>query len=285
MNKIGLVANLEKPRALLLAKKLLRRLKGRTVLLEEELGFQLGIKRNVFPLSGLARKVDVIIVLGGDGTVLRVVRHIHPAEVKILPINLGRLGFLTSLSPQNLDVSLRQILRGKSTVSRRTTLEVEIRRSGGRRIKHIALNDVVVSRKAFSRAAEMDLRVNGEFLNSYYGDGMIFSSPTGSTAYSLSAGGPIIAPDSDVFAITPICPHTLSNRSVVVDDGSVAELRPTTEPEGLVVTIDGQVLVELQRRDVIFVKRGRYQVKLVTLPGHSYFDILRRKLKWSGMSH
>jgi len=131
----------------------------------------------------------------------------------------------------------------------------------------------------------MDLRVNGEFLNSYYGDGMIVSTPTGSTAYSLSAGGPIIAWDADVFAITPICPHALSNRSVVVNDRSVVELKPMSEVEGLVVTIDGQVLVELQRRDVIFVKKSAYQVKLVTLPTHSYFDILRRKLKWSGTSH
>ena len=285
MKKIGLVANLEKPRALLLAKKLLRRLAGRTVLLEEELGYQLRATRNVCPLSELARKVDVIIVLGGDGTVLRVVRHIYPAQTKLLPVNLGRLGFLTSLLPKHLDVSLRQILRGRYAVSRRKTLEVEIRRAGGRRIKHVVLNDVVISRKAFSRAAEMDLRVNGEFLNSYYGDGMIVSTPTGSTAYSLSAGGPIISWDADVFAITPICPHTLSNRSVVVNDRSVVELKPTSEVEGLVVTIDGQVLVELQRRDVILVKRSGYQVKLVTLPTHSYFDILRRKLKWSGTSH
>jgi NAD+ kinase len=113
---------------------------------------------------------------------------------------------------------------------------------------------------------------------------MIFSSPTGSTAYSLSAGGPIIALNSDVFAITPICPHTLSNRSVVVDDGSVVQLKPTSEAEGLIVTIDGQVLVELQRKDIILVRRSKFQVKLVTLPRHSYFDILRKKLKWSGSS-
>lgn len=285
MKRIGLVANLEKPRALLLAKKLLRRLKGRTVLLEEELGGQLRVTRNVHSLTELARKVDLIIVLGGDGTVLRVVRHIHPAETKLLPINLGRLGFLTSLSPKDMNGALGPILRGKFEVSRRKTLEVEIRRAGNRRIRHVVLNDVVISRKAFSRAAEMDLRVNGEFLNSYFGDGMIISTPTGSTAYSLSAGGPIIAPGSDVFAVTPICPHTLSNRSVVVNDRSVVELRPMSAPEGLVVTIDGQVLVELQRKDVILVRRSNYQVKLVTLPAHSYFDILRRKLKWSGMSH
>lgn len=285
MKKIGLVANLEKPRALLLAKKLLRRLRGHAVLLEEELGYQLRAARNVHPLSELARKTDVLIVLGGDGTVLRVVRQIYPAQTKLLPVNLGRLGFLTSLLPKHLDSSLRRILRGDHAVSRRKTLEVEIRRAGGRRIKHVVLNDVVISRKAFSRAAEMDLRVNGEFLNSYYGDGMIVSTPTGSTAYSLSAGGPIIAWDADVFAITPICPHALSNRSVVVNDRSVVELKPMSEVEGLVVTIDGQVLVELQRRDVIFVKKSAYQVKLVTLPTHSYFDILRRKLKWSGTSH
>ncbi len=285
MKKIGLVANLEKPRALLLARKLLRQLPGRSVLLEEELGYQLHATRNIHPLSELARKVGLIIVLGGDGTVLRVVRHIYPAETKILPVNLGRLGFLTSLLPTRLGSSLAPILKGRFAVSRRKTLEVEIRRAVGRRIKHVVLNDVVISRKAFSRVAEMDLCVNGEFLNSYYGDGMIISTPTGSTAYALSAGGPIVAPDSDVFTVTPICPHTLSNRSVVVNDRSVVEIRPRSQAEGLVVTIDGQVLVELQRRDIILVRRSKYQVKLVTLPTHSYFDILRRKLKWSGTSH
>ena len=285
MKRIGLVANLEKSRALVMARKILRTFNGRRFILEEELGYQLRQTKNSLPLSEMARKVGLIIVLGGDGTVLRVVRHIYPAETKILPVNLGRLGFLTSILPNQLNSSLTPILKGRFAVSRRKTLEVEIRRAGGRRIKHVVLNDVVITRKAFSRAAEMDLRVNGEFLNSYYGDGMIISTPTGSTAYSLSAGGPIIAPDSDVFAVTPICPHTLSNRSVVVNDRSVVELKPASQAEGLVVTIDGQVLVELQRRDVILVRRSKYQVKLVTLPTHSYFDILRRKLKWSGTSH
>jgi NAD+ kinase len=284
MKKIGLVANLEKPRALVLARQILKSLKGVRFLLEEELGFRLRSPKHALPLSEMARKVDLIIVLGGDGTVLRVVRHVYPTVIPILPVNLGRLGFLTSLSPNDLTQNVGQILRGRREVSSRKTLEVEIRRAGGRRIRHVVLNDVVVSRKAFSRVAEMDLWVNGEFLNSYYCDGMIFSTPTGSTAYSLSAGGPIIALNSDVFAITPICPHTLSNRSVVVDDRSVVQLRPTSEAEGLIVTIDGQVLVELQQKDVILVRRSRFQVKLVTLPRHSYFDILRRKLKWSGTS-
>jgi NAD+ kinase len=235
----------------------------------------------VLPAPRLAKAVDLLLVFGGDGTMLRVTREMEGSRTPILGINAGRLGFLTAISSKELAPALGKVLAGQISVESRPLLVAE-GNAQGRPICFHGLNDAVISRGSASRMIELEVSVDGAYLTSYRCDGLIIASPTGSTAYSLSAGGAIISPTSEVFALTPICPHTLSNRPIVLDMRSRIEVRVASGKVETAVTVDGQVDAALSTGDVVSIRRSRREVRLVHLEGNSFFETLRRKLHWSG---
>lgn len=233
-------------------------------------------------LKEMGKAADLVIVLGGDGTILRVARELEGSAAPILGVNLGNLGFLTSVRGDKLASAVRDVLRAEYHVSERQTLQATLVRSGKRKEAHRALNDVVVSRSAFSRIVRLRLSVDGELLTEYVCDGMIFATATGSTAYSLSAGGPIMVPTARALIITPICPHALSNRSVIAGENSVVRCQVMSAASELLLTVDGQVQLQMEVGDEVEVRQSSRTVHLVTPKNHSYFEVLREKLKWSG---
>jgi NAD+ kinase len=228
----------------------------------------------------LPAQVDLLIVLGGDGTLLAAARSVGEHCVPILPVNLGGLGFLTSVTLEELYPILEQALEGKSRISERVMLEAEVLRSGKTIGRHRALNDVVLNKGALARMIDLDLHIDGGFVCSYRADGLIVSTPTGSTAYSLAAGGPIIYPVVEAFVITPICPHTLTHRPLVIPNTARIEIDIRASEETVYLTMDGQVGVELQRTDHVVATKAPHTLRLVRPPQKTYFEILHSKLKW-----
>jgi NAD+ kinase len=227
----------------------------------------------------LADVSDLLIVLGGDGTLLAAARAAAERRVPILPVNLGGLGFLTSVTREELYPLLEQVLAGQHHVSERVMLQAEVFRAGKRIETHRALNDAVLNKGAVARMIDLDLRIDGDFVSKYRADGLIVSTPTGSTAYSLSAGGPIIHPVVAAFVITPICPHTLSDRPLVVPDTAVIEVE-WAEGEAAYVTLDGQIGIDLKPSDRVRVTKAPETIFLVRAPKKTYYEVLRNKLGW-----
>ena len=234
--------------------------------------------------SDLARHSDLIVVLGGDGTLLSIARFIADREVPLLGINLGGLGFLTEATTEDALPALSRVLDGDYQVDRRITLEAELLgpNSGAkpgvdRRFR--ALNDVVINKRAQGRVLELDVVADGEWFCSYRADGLIVATPTGSTAYALSAGGPIVFPTLHAVVLAPICPHTLSNRPVVVPDTVEVEVRVKASDHDATLTADGQEAALLGAADTVRIRKGKSTVALVRSP-HSYFEIWRDKLRW-----
>jgi NAD+ kinase len=223
---------------------------------------------------------DLLIVLGGDGTLLAAARLLGDRNVPILPVNLGGLGFLTSVTLDDLYPVLEQAIKGQARYSERVMLESRVLRQGKPVHCARALNDAVLNKAALARIIDLDVRVNGEFVNTFKADGLIVATPTGSTAYSLSAGGPIIYPIVSAFVITPICPHTLTNRPVVIPDTAKIEIAFAAGETPIYLTVDGQVGVELQANDVVSLNAAAEKLRLVRPQGKSYFSVLRDKLKW-----
>ncbi len=233
-------------------------------------------------LEDLGPRADLVIVLGGDGTLLRAVRQLGDATPPVLGINLGHLGFLTGVSCDSIAEKLPPILAGQFRLSERHMLETFLVRQGERVAIHPALNDAVIARGAFTRVVRLEVHLDGELLTEYICDGMIFASATGSTAYSLSAGGPILLPTTRAFVITPICPHALSDRSVIAGRNAVARCRVTDAAGELLLTVDGQTQLGLEVGDEIEVRRAPRTVKMALPEDLNFFDLLRQKLKWSG---
>ncbi len=229
----------------------------------------------------LTYQVDLLIVFGGDGTMLRVARDVAGSNTPVLGINVGGLGFLTAASSQDLAPALEDVWSGRFVVEPRSLIEAT-GESQGKAVHQIALNDFVISRGTVPRLIELEVSVDDAVLTRYRGDGLILSSPTGSTAYSLAAGGAIVCPSAEVFALTPICPHTLSNRSVIVSLNSAVEVKILSPRVEAVLSADGQVQVHLGGGDRVSVRRSQRTVKLVRLIGGSFFETLRQKLHWSG---
>jgi len=254
--------------------------RGLSVLCDKETGLCLPAAGREHTREELAATADLLIVLGGDGTLLAVARSLGEHSVPILPINLGGLGFLTSVKLDELYPILEEVLQGRNRVSERTLLEAEVIRDGATSVKHRALNDAVLNKGALSRIIDLDLFVNGDFVSTFKADGLIVSTPTGSTAYSLAAGGPIVHPKVDAFIITPICPHTLTNRPLVIPDSSRIEVTFRAADEPVYLTIDGQIGVKLQRADHISISRAPNSLRLVRPARHTYYEVLRNKLKW-----
>jgi NAD+ kinase len=229
-------------------------------------------------LAGVAP--DFVIVLGGDGTLLSTARCVARAEIPILGVNLGSLGFLTEVKQEEIEQVLEEVDAARSELSLRPMLHCQVLREGKCVATHDALNEVVMNQSAVARITDFDVRVNGIFVANYKADGLIISTPTGSTAYSLAAGGPILSPDVAAFVITPVASHALTNRPLVVKDTAIIEARILVTREQAFLTVDGQVGTPLVDDDVVICKKSEYKVKLFKFAGRSFFDVLRTKLKW-----
>jgi NAD+ kinase len=223
---------------------------------------------------------DLLIVLGGDGTLLSAGRLAAERRVPILAVNLGGMGFLTTVPQDELYSILDEIFSGQHRVSERVMLESEIVRAGAVIRRQIALNDAVLNKAALARIMDLELRVDGEYVTTYKSDGLILSTPTGSTAYSLAAGGPIVYPTVEAFVVTPICPHTLTNRPLVIPDSATIEVEFRAGDDAVFLTLDGQIGIELVRGDHIRVRKAAEKLLLVRPAKKTYYEILRNKLKW-----
>jgi len=223
---------------------------------------------------------DLLIVLGGDGTLLSAARLAAERGVPILAVNLGGLGFLTTVSQDEIYSILEELFSGKHRVSERVMLEAEIIRAGSVIRRQIALNDAVLNKAALARIMDLELRVDGEYVTTYKSDGLILSTPTGSTAYSLAAGGPIVYPTVEAFVVSPICPHTLTNRPIVIPDSATIEIDFKAGDDAVFLTLDGQIGIELVRGDHIRVRKAEKKLMLVRPSKKTYYQILRNKLKW-----
>jgi NAD+ kinase len=236
---------------------------------------------NVVDRNLLAMKCDLAIVVGGDGTLLNAARSLAEPGVAVLGVNLGRLGFLVDVSPEDMTRQLAQIFAGDYTQEERTLLHASVTREGQPIDDSSALNDVTIHKKDIARMIELDTWINGHFLNTNRSDALIVATPTGSTAYALSGGGPILHPGLEAITLVPICPHTLSNRPIVVNDDSRIEIVIHEGTLQAQISCDGQVNLTLDPGDRVTVRKHDHSLRLIHPPGHDYFDILRRKLRWS----
>ena len=228
----------------------------------------------------VAEGCDLLIVFGGDGTLLAAARSLRGREIPLFPVNLGGLGFLTAISVDAVCPELERALRGEHRIGTRRMLHCEVLRDGVRTAAYEALNDVVLTKASIARMIDLDAFVDRHFVCAYKADGLIVCTPTGSTAYSLSAGGPIIFPRVGALCLTPICPHMLTNRPVLVPDNSVIRVQ-SRGPEGSVfLTIDGQVGTPIHEGDTIVFRSSNYSLRLIRPPHQMFFDVLRQKLKW-----
>ncbi|MDE3066362.1 MAG: NAD(+)/NADH kinase [Verrucomicrobiota bacterium] len=273
IKRVGLIGNPEKAEGKAVLRRVVRLIEraGRRAVCDAD-------------AAALARRTDLLLVFGGDGTLLRVAREIAGAATPLLGVNIGSLGFLTAVPSSDLPRALRQVWNGEFKYEDRALLQVA-GRAEGRAFDKTALNDVVVSRGAVSRLIGLDVSVDGESVTHYRCDGLIVSSPTGSTAYSLAAGGPAIYPTAEVVVVTPICPHALSNRPLVLPLDAVIRIQPAHPKLATTfLSVDGQSIAELGAGDAVTIRRSRRVVRLVHLAGDSFWITLRHKLHWRGAS-
>ena len=279
--KIGIVSKPRKEDAGHILFELVKWLrdKGTEPLMDQETASLIEIT-SPYSRQDIAALSEFVIVLGGDGTLLSVARLIGARGTPILGVNLGSLGFLTEVTLDEMYPLLEDILLGKMIIDERGMLEAAIRREGQEIAKYTVLNDVVINKGALARMILMETRVDGWLLNTYRADGLIISTPTGSTAYSLSAGGPIVYPTVGAVIISPICPHTLTNRPIVVPDDAAIEVTLLTEDEDVLVTLDGQEGHQIKFMDTVAIKKIKGTTKLILSPKKDYYQILRQKLRW-----
>ncbi len=253
--------------------------RGAQPVMEAETGRRLGACPSP-ALADLPAHSDLLIVLGGDGTLLSVARAIGSRDVPILGVNLGGLGFLTEVALDEMFPALEKILAGQYRIHRRMMLKARIQRNGACVAEQCVLNDVVFNKSALARIFALEVLVDGTYLTTFQSDGLIVSTPTGSTAYSLSAGGPIVFPSLDSILLTPICPHTLTNRPILLPVGSTIEVRLRSQHRDVFLTFDGQVGLAFQENDLAIIQRAEHTVPLIQSPFKTYFEVLRTKLKW-----
>ena len=281
MKTIGIIAKKGRSEARELTKQICSWCaeRGLSVYIEKDLNIITNQAQRVDPLD-LILSVEAVVVLGGDGTLLSVARIPGSEKVLIVPVNLGGLGFLTEIRADEIFTLLEQIVSGRYTIDSRMLLEVVLFRNGTQHETYRILNDVVINKGAMARIIDLETTVNGLYLNTFKSDGLIMCTPTGSTAYSLSAGGPIIYPSLRCISITPICPHTLTNRPIILPDDSVIQIRLKSEHEDVFLTMDGQIGIRLQKDDYIEVKKSASSMSLVKSPFCDYFEVLKEKLRW-----
>ena len=232
----------------------------------------------------ISQQADLLIVLGGDGTLLSVAQAAHPYNIPILAVNLGSLGFLAEISIDELYPTLENILAGKFEIENRMLLNACIWRNGEKVEDHNVLNDVVINKGAVARVINLQVLVNGQYMTSYRADGLIIATPTGSTAYSLSAGGPIIHPSMHTLVLSPICPFTLTNRSILIPDQSVIQVKLAAEYDDVRVTLDGQEGYDMRAGDILEIKKTKTSLQLIRGPNKNYYQILRDKLHWGSQN-
>lgn len=280
IRNVGLVINYRKKKPVLFGKELVKWFaqKGIRTYAPVEDGRVLEMEA-LSILPNLGNNVDCVIVLGGDGTFLRAARLMAPYGVPILGINLGTMGFLTEIEVGEAEESLEQLIRGQYLLEDRMMLEAKVVREGQVINSFVGLNDVVINKGPLARINTLEVYIDQEFATVYKSDGIIISSPTGSTAYSLSAGGPIVYPEVDVIILTPICPHTLHSRPMVIPSHKTIRVNIVYQQSGSSLTIDGQHCSEVLNGDVIVVGKAAYYARLVRLKKFAFFDVLREKLK------
>ena len=281
-NKIGLIAHTGKAGVAELTRTLSQELEraGLTVLLEANTAALAGLPAGR-TIPELGHEADLLVVLGGDGTILHLVGQLGDDIKPVFGINIGALGFLTCSNSSAHVEAVECIAAGKMVFSERTLLDVVVRHRGDKVSRMTGLNDVVLSRGEVSRLIRLQTRVNGEVLTEFNADGLIVATPTGSTAYSLSAGGPILAPESGAFVITPICPHVLTNRSIIVDEDAIIEIEVTEREYPVFLTVDGREPLKIETGTRVEIKKSGRVLPLASLPGVSFFGVVRQKLKWS----
>ena len=293
---IGLVAHPEKPGVSALVQALRREFaaRGATLLMASATARLIGEPAEAgTSIVGLGERCELLVVLGGDGTILRAVHALGRRLRPVLGINLGRLGFLTCFGSADYRTAVDCVMNERYRHSSSTLWRAEIIRANpppaaGNSAavvepgQHWGLNDAVISRGSLSRLIQLETRINGALLTQYSADGLIVATPTGSTAYSLSAGGPLLSPDSGVFVVTPICPHTLSNRSVIVADDACVDVRIRGGQAEVFLTVDGQRGITLAPGDTVRIRRAAERLPLATLPDLPFFELARRKLQWNG---
>jgi NAD+ kinase len=278
--KINIVCKRQNERAMALARTVIERYgESITISLDEDSARSTGYGR-FFDLENVADDVDLIIVLGGDGTLLSAARQVRGRDVPILGVNLGSLGFLTEVSLEELPDILPRIITGNYRVSTRTMLDVTVRREGDDVFALSLLNDAVITKDALARIIDIETCVDDQYLTTFRGDGLIVSTPTGSTGYSLAAGGPILHPSLEHAVLTPICPHMLTNRPIILPKDAVIRARLMSTDERVILTLDGQVGFPLEYKDEVIVTKSRFAVNLVRSDTREYFAVLRTKLKW-----
>jgi len=287
IKRIGIVLKPHQPDALKTICELVEWLGKRGIALSggpeierEQIEHATGCSVETVAVDKLPSSVDLILVLGGDGTMIATARMIGDREVPVMGVNFGGLGYLAEFRIEELYTALEAILAGNYRLDRRVMLAVELLRGNDPVTTHQVLNDVVINKSALARIIEIEAYLNQQFVNSFRADGLIISTPTGSTAYNLSAGGPVIFPSMNAVVITPICPFTLSNRPIVVPDDAVIELRLKTEQEDVALTLDGQEGFPLKVENRVVIRKSRTTFNLVQPMNRNYFDVLRDKLRW-----
>lgn len=281
---IGLIAHTGKAGAAELVRKVCEEFAQHSleVVVEQKTAALAGIPPGR-PVEELGQAADLIMVLGGDGTILNTVAQMGDAIKPIFGLNIGSLGFLTCAGSAEYREAVACIAQGKITFSERAMLDIHLDPVGPATEQRLrCLNDAVFSRGELSRLIRLTVRVDGESLTEFNADGLIIATPTGSTAYSLSAGGPILAPESGSLVITPICPHTLTNRSVIVDDSAQIEVEATERDYPVYLTLDGRAPVRIETGSIVRVRKAAQSLPLAALPGVSFFSVVRQKLKWRG---
>jgi NAD+ kinase len=280
INSVGIVSKPNVQAAVALVPRLLQWLheRGIAARLDEATAFYGG--GSGIPRADVPEGCDLVIVLGGDGTLLSAVRAIGRREIPLFPVNLGSLGFLTAITVDELFPELERALRGEHRIAKRRLMNTEVVRDGKTVGTFDALNDAVLTKADIARMIDLDVYVDEQLVCAYKADGLIICTPTGSTAYSLSAGGPIIFPSVPALCLTPICPHMLTNRPVLVPDSSRIRVISRGPDESVYLTIDGQVGIPIRERDTLICHSTEYALHLIRPPRQMFFDVLRQKLKW-----
>ncbi len=287
MMKFGIIANIKKNRVIDVVVPFIEWLLSRKqqVMIDQTLQDLIQFKEphiQVVPVTVLSGKSDCVIAMGGDGTMLTAARLVGKLEKPILGINLGGLGFLAEVGVENLYHKMEQVLAGQYTIESRMVLKVGI--SGDLpKSEYFALNDIVLSRGGGPRIIQFDATIDGSYFSTYYADGIIIATPTGSTAYSLSAWGPIVAPSLESMILNPLCPHSLTARPTVVPVSSIIGLEIRSSDVKASLVIDGHQNIEVTSKTQIRIEKGEYSIRLVTFEDHNFFDILRRKLHWGSL--
>ncbi len=284
LDSVGLIVNYKKEKTRETACRIIDWLNSKKlrVYIEGNKGKEIGREELNCPTEKFLKNVDLIISLGGDGTLLRAARLVAAEDIPIFGVNLGGLGFLTQIGIDDLEKSLEKLYQGRYFLDERMMLNCTVKRKEEEIKKFTALNDVVIGKGAFARIISLATYVNNDYVITYSADGLVVSTSTGSTAYSLSAGGPIVNPNINSIILTPICPHTLSARPLIVGENDQVKIKLESSEEKVMVTIDGQEGFVLKSKDEVIIKKSDHKAQLITFKEKSFYAILREKLRWSG---